>query len=725
VSESAPSIPSRHGFEPNGRGQRRVALVVGLVAILAVAGSAWAASLLLSVPTRSPQLELAPLEELDRRWGTYLSEREWGNPREAVGSNGWGLSWRGAIDTEYRYSDDGISGITDSDNEFRLGWAFWDGREEHVTERFLGATNPQGQAGETIIDDRIFRENTVTHSYSRLIYRYPPERPAFTIELESAKLDSNQLALSATATNISNATGSLDIVLKGWLAPGGTAEPLQRDGAPGADPTYDGLLLRGEETVVAIVGNQPHDWQVSQDKGSLDENLREIGALAGYEGGHIGVLAYHLEIPPAGVQTVRFALAEASFGAQQEAPAAARETLSQASALIDARGAEAGETLKGEVVAHEELYRQALMSLIWNESYYRWDGASDVNPQWAGKVDARDVLIMPDKWEFPWIASWDSAFHAVTAALVDADVAKDQIRFLLSDRWQQPDGHVPCAEWVMDDECPPIFAWAAWRIFEASRDRDFLAEVYPRLQLHYDYWWQNHLVEDDLFTGGFLGMDNLPRANRRAQADASAWMAFFARDMATIASQVGDAPASQRYWADRGRIQEQMNARLWDEESGFYYDLTASGRFLRHKSYSGLIPLIAGVVPAERLPRILEKLRDEDQFLSVGGIRSMSADGPLYQPGLASEGVNSNWRGPVWLPINYLLIQALQEADPELASDLRQRVVSMVERDWQKTGRFHEFFDGDTGEGLGADAQAGWTALVANLIMEAWPAEQP
>jgi hypothetical protein len=186
----------------------------------------------------------------------------------------------------------------------------------------------------------------------------------------------------------------------------------------------------------------------------------------------------------------------------------------RATEVLDARAREAAGIFTGRVTAHEPLYRQALMSLLWNESFYRWDGTTGLAPEWAGRIDARDVLIMPDKWEYPWIASWDSAFHAVTAALIDPQLGADQLRFLLSDRWQQPDGHVPCAEWVMDRECPPIFAWAAWRVFEAGAERAFVEELYPSLQRHYGYWWEELTIGPrGLFTGGFMGMDNLPRPN--------------------------------------------------------------------------------------------------------------------------------------------------------------------------------------------------------------------
>src|SRR5689334_5007130 len=241
------------------------------------------------------------------------------------------------------------------------------------------------------------------------------------------------------------------------------------------------------------------------------------------------------------------------------------------------------------------------MSMLWNETYYTWDGSSGVNPAFSGKVDAHDLLILPDKWEYPWPAGWDMAFNAVTASLVDQHLAESQLEFLLSDRWQQSDGHIPCNEWQMNDECPPVYAWAVWNVYEQSHDLDFLQSVYPALQKNYDYWWAHNLVGDALFTGGALGMDNLPRGDgSAAQADASGWMAFYARDMARIASELRDTADSERYWVDRGKVQTAINTTLWDPTTSFYYDLNPDGSFVSQKSYSGLVPLIAGVVPPEQ-----------------------------------------------------------------------------------------------------------------------------
>jgi hypothetical protein len=715
TDSSLPGTPVPLGASWSSR-QRTWASLTVLLGVFLLAASALGAVALEPQPAPSPAAALTPPTELDPRWGTYLSEREWGTPREALGADGWGLSWRGAIDTDYRYSDDGIAGLTDSKNEFRVSWAFWDGRQPHISERFYGATNPQGVSGEAIIDDRTFHENSPTGSYSRLTYRYPADEPAFEIVLEQAKIDSARQVMLATATNLTDREQRLDVVIKAWLAP-----------TAGVEPIDDGLVLPGSDTALLVLTDQPGDWQIASAKDALDINLRR-GELLGDQGGHIGALSHRLTIAAGQSGAVRAVLSEVPLaeigdqGRRMAAIDAATGLLRQARTIATNRRAEARQMFAGDVSAHKELYRQALMTLLWNRSYYSWDGTSGVSPEWSGRVDARDILITPDKWESPWVSSWQSAFHAVTATLIDPALAEEQLRFLLSPRWQQPDGHIPCGEWVMDQECPPIFAWAAWRVYEVNRDIDFLAEVFPALQANYDYWWQAHGASEALFTGGFLGMDNLPRSPGQPQADASAWMAFFARDMVRIASELREVSASERYWIDRGRISEAINEHLWDEETGFYYDRSAEGGFVLHKSYSGLVPLIAGVVPSSRMPAVLAKLRDESMFLSPGGIRSLSADSSLYLPAHADRGVNANWLGPVWVPMNYLLVRALAEVDPFFANDLRGRVVSMVEADWQATGRLSEFFDGDTNEGLGADSSSA-TALVANLISEGWPAE--
>jgi hypothetical protein len=696
---------------------------------------------------------LVPWSQLDRHWGPYLSEREWGNPREAVAGNGWGLGYSLAMRTPYAWGEDGIAGLEDDAGRFHVAWAFWDRVQRHITERLYGLDNSQGLHGETIAENRVFHEATPTSSYLRYEYHYPTVQPldqvppldrvdtgqgTFTIQLEAARVDDGGFALRATATNTSASPARLTLALKGWL------------GAPGSVTAVPGgIALAGSSSTVALVAvTPPAGIEITGDKAALDRDVRAGTLAAGT--GNIGALVETAALSPGATVTWLFGMTEAGSspgaagkggaagaaaegtaaapgasagtgGAAASADARARAIAAEASPIADARRVEASDVFAGQVTAHEPLYRQLLMDLLWNQSYYAWDGS---RASWSGTVAAHDVLIMPDKWEFPWPASWDDAFQAVAASLIDRTLAEDQLRFFLSPRWQQPDGHVPCAEWVMTDECPPILGWAAWTVSGTGADTAFLREVYPRLALEYRYW-QSQLQDPrrpGLYSAGFLGMDNLPRSGG-PEADASGWMALFARSMAQIARVTGDRPAAAAYERDLATIDAAVNRHLWNDRAGIYEDLSPSGGFVDAPSYAGLVPLIAGIVPADRRARLLAELGDPARFLAPGGIRSLSKASPLYQPGYANAaGVNSNWLGPVWVPLDYLLIEALRPIDPRLAETVRDRVVTMVEQDWERTGHVHEYYDADTGQGIGADAQTGWTALVANLIREAWPA---
>ena len=700
-----------------GRTAALVALPLTLVAVVA-------AGLLLG-PPGTPAL--TPWDALDTRWGTYLSEREWGTPREAIGDDPWGMDYLEAVRVPYTHGEDGIAGLVDRDGTFHIGWALWDERQVRVAERFFGWGNPSGEHGEDIVDDRVFGTNTPTGSVAEMTVRYPNTDPQFRIVLTEARVDDASGVLLASVdrdagtgrdgatTPRSPATDlelPLHVVLKGWF----------HDPSNAVEPIEDGILLSGPDSSVVIVTASPDDRLVSAEKRALDEELR-AGDMVEVSDGHIGALAHRLLVPTEGERRATFAWAEAAD--PDHAEARARDLLGAAERIVDARRTESDGIFSDEVAEHEAVYRQALMSLLWSQSLYRWDGRSSWIPDWEGRVAADDVLIMPDKWEFPWLATWDSAFHAVTASLIDPQLGADQLRFILSPDWQQPDGHLPCAEFVMDAECPPVFGWATWRVHQAGAGIRFLEEVWPGLVANHAYWQTELQVAPGLYTGGFLGMDNLPRAAGQAQADASAWMAFDAGWLTRIADEIGDSDAADGYRAEVEEIATAVNATLWDDERGFYFDRDTDGRTpILTKSYSGLVPLVAGIVPDDRLDRVLAALRDPGQFSSAHGIRSTSRDSVLYRPGYADQrGVNSSWRGPIWLPINYLLVHALEPHDSALAAELRERLVEMVESDWERTGRFHEYFDAETGEGLGADAQVGWTALVANLVIEGWPAD--
>jgi hypothetical protein len=666
-------------------------------------------------PTMPAATALLPWRELDQRWGAYLPEREWGNPREALNGDGWGVDWIKAISTQYRFGEDGIAGISDDQGERQFAWAFWDGKSGPITERLNGATNPAGEYGETVYEDRLFKEATPTHSYLRYIYRFPYQSPQFEIELVTAKVDSRSLLAQATIKRLGDGdTARLYLLPKAWFHTGGTVTQLN-------DRALD---LAGADSHVVLLAEQPaQHWQIAQNedvtKAQFNLSLIKHQALSDSGAGNMGMFEYDLDLAPGQTTTLKFALAEADTADQ--ALANARAALDRFDEALALRQSEAQAMYRDEVSQHQDLYQSALQNLLWNEMFYAYDGSFE--PTWQGTINFRHVLIMPDKWEFPWLAGWDTGFQAVAAIHADPNLAKQQLRLILGDGWQTPTGHVPCTEWSLITECPPVFAWAARQIFQADGDKDFVAEVFPRLERLYTYWTNAIQVrQQNLYAGGFMGMDNIPRgAEGSPQADASAWMAWFARDMAELAAELGKADRAEYYRAQVNAIAQAINDRLWDPDTKFYYDCADRDctSLLKVKSLTGLIPLIAGVVPPDRLEEVMVHLTSEKEFWSHYGVRSLSADESIYEPGYSQSGFkNSNWRGPIWIPINYLLVQTLNGIDPKVSDQLRANLIKTVEDQWRADGRFHEYYDAETGAGLGADHQTGWTALIANLIYE-------
>jgi hypothetical protein len=516
--------------------------------------------------------------------------------------------------------------------------------------------------------------------------------------------------------------------------------------------------------------------------------------------------------------------------------------------------------------AAREVARQAYAGLLWSRQFYHYsvmdwlEGdphlaappparlAAARNQEWRHLFN-RDILSVPDKWEYPWYASWDLAFHMIPMARLDPEFAKRQLLLLLREWYMHPNGQIPAYEWAFSDVNPPVHAWACWRVYKISaprgqRDREFLEKAFHKLMLNFT-WWVNRKdpAGNNLFGGGFLGLDNvgvfdrskpLPTGGRLAQADGTAWMAFFCLTMLAIALELAEgSPAyedvASKFFEHFVQIADAMNhlagRGLWDEQDGFYYDdlvVEGGSRPVRIRSMVGLIPLMAvevlhgdllarlpgfsrrmewflqhrrdlagqvswmracadgsghvllAIPSRERLERVLKYLLDPAEFLSPHGIRSLSRrhqEQPFvlkhgqeryevgYWPGDSQSGLfggNSNWRGPVWFPVNYLLIEALEKYQHFFGAALRceypvgsghQATLGEVTRDLSArlvslflpgpAGRrpchgadsryatdphcrdlllFHEFFHGDTGQGLGASHQTGWTALVAKLI---------
>ncbi len=670
-----------------------------------------------SVPLIAQQLEPwpeepPPMQALSKLWGPYVAERQWGNPREAVGGDGWGMVYEMAKNVRYQTGEDGIAGWTDLEETAGMSFALWDGQQRYVTERLYGLSNEQGVYGETILESRVFWENTPTHSYARYGYAYPFDAPNFDVEIVYAKRDSQTVLVQFAAT--AEEAGLLHVLPLVWLREGGSVARVAED-------AFD-LAYNGGHVVVATA-TLPSSWQITENatakKGAFNEAMRASGRLINGGTGNRAAWDMAWALEAGQTQTLRLAWANAATSDQALANAAA--AMAEFEHVVALRKDEAEALYLGQVSAHEEVYRYALMNLLWNKMYYQYDGS--FQSHWKGDVDVRDVVLVPDKWEFPWPAMWDTCFQAKVATLADVDLAKSDLLLFLSDRWQTSTGHVPNLEWDMDGETPPLFAWAAWQVFQASGDRGFLQRVFPRLEMHYEYANRGFDFDRDrLYTGGFMGMDNVPRPSGAdvEQADTSGWMAIFAQHLALIARELGFEDKTVLYETDYATIAERINEELWNAEDGFYYDRVRDGQF-QLKSYAGLIPFIAGVPDAPRVQRILAHLRNPFEFWSEYGIRSMSKDEDIYEPGYSTSGwKNSNWRGPVWMPINYLLVQTLQKHDPELAEQLRLNLIRTVTREWEADHHFYEYYDAETGEGLGADHQTGWTALVANLIHERW-----
>jgi mannosylglycerate hydrolase MGH1-like protein len=586
---------------------------------------------------------------------------------------------------------------------------------------------------------------------------------------------------------------------------------------------------------------------------------REPGAVNPAQSGTRACAWFKAMVPAGGSVTCRMRLC----------PEPHQDPLRDVDAVIEERRAEADAYYAAVQPAHatddEKLVqRQALAGMLWSKQIYLFDvnqWLDGDNPRWPPPstrtrnehwrhLNSMRVLSMPDKWEYPWFAAWDLAFHAVTLALVDAPFAKEQLWLLLFEQFLHPSGQIPAYEWAFSDLNPPVHAWAVWRVYNMDRlrsgkaDREFLEKCFHKLLINFA-WWINKVDSEgnNVFEGGFLGLDNitvidrsepLPQGMVLEQSDATGWMGMFCLNLMRIALELardnrayeGLATKFFQHYIYVGAAMKKMGGRryqLWDEADGFFYDVlrTADDGFhkFRVRSLVGLVPLYAverleqhwvepfrefqsnmdwflrnkshvvqdvcyklerngetvhvlAIVDEPQLKRLLARVLDEDEFLSPWGLRSLSryhAEHPFqylgrevrYEPAEAEariKGGNSNWRGPVWLPTSFLMIESLRklgtaygpaftvpakgDEGPEMslwqvAEDMANRLIRIFTRGpdgrrpvhgrsrkfqedphWRDLILFHEYFHGDTGEGLGASHQTGWTGLVASLIDE-------
>jgi len=845
------------------------------------------------------------------RWGPYLAERQWGSVREDYSESGdaWNYFTHDmARSRAYRWGEDGIAGISDRHGELNVALAFWNGKDPILKERMFGLTNSEGNHGEDVKECFWYLDATPTHSYLRMLYRYPQaefpyaeliernrqagrehseielsdlaifdENRFFDIQIEYAKDASNRIYCRVSVTNRGSEPATLHLLPTAWFRNTWTwsADPVRpgiRTGRNGFSVNHlrygqlflafqgkPAVMFTENETNVERLFGFPNALPYVKDSfhrvvigGEKDICHPEAGTKAAAH--------YILELAGGETQAVRFALLETD----EPLPA-------DLDSIVDQRRAESDEfyenltpNLPKDVAT---VQRQAFAGLIWSKQFYHFDvdlwlngdpaqpappPGRHRNADWR-HLHSAEILSMPDVWEYPWFAAWDLAFHTIPLALIDPAFAKRQLITLLREWYLHPNGQVPAYEWNFGDVNPPVHAWAAWRIYTIERrqtgheDVDFLKRVFHKLLLNFT-WWVNRkdAYGNNVFEGGFLGLDNigvfdrntqLPDGSFAEQSDGTAWMGMYCLNMLEISLELSRFDSSYqdvaiKFFEHFLYIAAAMNRRaadgaeMWCEEDGFYYDVlrhpTGCSEQMKIRSVVGLIPLFAvttfepeqiesfpefrrrmqwflqnraelsgaastmqvtgnserlllSMVSPERLKRIMERVLDPNEFLSDHGIRSVSRvhlDHPYslqvgdqryeldYEPGESTTGAfggNSNWRGPIWFPINYILIESLQKYDfyfggalqvpmptqggemcslSKVAAELEMRLLSlflpdkqgarpifhhspmMTDKDNNPLLLFHEYFHGDTGKGLGASHQTGWTAVIAKLIQQ-------
>ncbi len=848
-----------------------------------------------------------------RRWGPYLAERAWGNPREdySADGNAWNyFPHDHARSRAYRWTEDGIAGISDNHQRLCFAFAFWNGRDPILKERLFGLSGPEGNHGEDVKEYYYYLDSTPTHSYMKYLYKYPQaEFPYsrlveggrarsrsdheyelidtglfdddryFDIFIEYAKRDSDDILARVTVINRGRDPASLHLLPTLWFRNTwswglGTPRPelerfdsqtiAAREQSLGEFKLWfqdsPGLLFTENESDAKLLWNYDNGSRYTKDAFHryLIQGDRE--AVNPDERGTKACALYRLQLESGGAKVLHFRLYSGD-SAQPDFHQVFCDRIEEADDFYSFAPARLSDDARS-------VQRQAFAGLLWNKQFYhyvveqwlRGDPASPPPPpeRLCGRnrgwihIYNDDVLSMPDKWEYPWFAAWDLAFHMIPFAMVDPDFAKNQLSLLLREWYQSPNGQLPAYEWEFSDVNPPVHPWACWRVFKIDykltgrADHAFLESAFHKLLMNFT-WWVNRKDSrgNNIFEGGFLGLDNigvfdrskpLPTGGMIEQADGTAWMGMFCLFMLRIAIELTPHdPAyediASKFFEHFLYIASAMNRMgdggLWDEEDGFYYDWLRlpDGRKipLRIRSLVGLIPLFAvstldsgvidmmsgfkrrmtwfikhrsdlcgniasltrpgmeerqllSMVHPVRLRRLLQIMLDENEFLSPHGIRGISRyhkDHPFilqvdgtehrvdYEPAESTTGLfggNSNWRGPVWFPVNYLIIESLQRFHhyfgdefqvefptgsgvrmnlSEVASALSRRLSHTFLRD--EHGRrpvfggaekfqtdphfrdhilFYEYFHGDNGAGLGASHQTGWTALVAKLLQQ-------
>ncbi|AIL47381.1 MGH1-like glycoside hydrolase domain-containing protein [Elizabethkingia anophelis] len=847
-------------------------------------------------------------------WGPYVSNRQWGTVREDYSANGDAWNYTGHDSAEaltFRWGEEGIAGISDQDQTLCFALGFWNHRDKMIKERFFGLSNSQGNHGEDIKELFYYLESSPTHSYMKMLYKYPqnafpyedlittnrnrgkaePEyeiidtgifdnNEYFDITIEYAKADIHDILVKITVENKGPKDAPLSIFPTLWFR--NTWCWGYDNYKPELSVDFNGIKVDHQEILIKklfteipcesmFCNNESnterlYQWNDSEPfaKDGINQYIltNNAATINPEKKGTKAALKIETSLLPGEKKSWRFRL-----GTEQENPFA---DFDQIFGDRVTENEDYYNQLQKDVTDEDKrrVQRQAFAGLMWNKQFYHYNVSkwlkgdpNEIHPpesryyirneDWQ-TLNNKDIISMPDKWEYPWYATWDLAFHCVGLSLVDSYFAKDQLLLLTREWYMHPNGQLPAYEWNFSDVNPPVHAWATFRVFKIDEkkhgkpDLYFLESVFQKLLLNFT-WWVNRkdMNGNNIFGGGFLGLDNIgafdrntvfPNGEHLEQADGTSWMAMFSLNMLRISLELAlynpvYEDMATKFFEHFLYIAEAMNSLgddkqgLWNEEDGFFYDvlqLSDGTSFdLRLRSIVGLIPMFAveviehhyleklpnfakrmdwvlshkpelaalvshfdvegqgrkhllSILRGHRLKKILERMVDPEEFLSDYGIRALSkvyekepfqlhAGGNdytvKYLPAESDSdmfGGNSNWRGPIWFPINFLIIESLQRFHfyfgddykieypkgshemhhlNEIAEDVSKRLCKIFLRD--ENGRrafngdyeklqndpefrdyilFYEYFHGDTGRGVGASHQTGWTALVAKLL---------
>jgi hypothetical protein len=857
-----------------------------------------------------------------KKWGPYLSERQWGTVREDYSEDGNAWSYfthDQARSRAYHWGEDGLAGFSDDKQLLCFSMALWNGKDPILKERMFGLTNSEGNHGEDVKEYYFYLDSTPTHSYMKYLYKYPQaaypysdlvetnkrrnrgdmeyelldtgifnDDRYFDVFVEYAKQSPEDILIQVSVCNRGPEPATLQVLptllfRNTWTWWPGTPKPFlkQLSGQKGAHVVVawqaelgerylycegaTSLLFTENETNNERIFGTPNTTPFVKDGINNHVVQGNQGSINPEKTGTKSAAHYQLNVGAGETTTIRLRLSDL-------APAAVGDPFKGFGEILQTRQREADEFYKyitpGRVGADEALVmRQALAGMLWSKQFFFFDvdrwltehgqdpmkpgGRFMRNSEWFHMVN-QHIISMPDKWEYPWYAAWDLAFHAIALSTVDPDFAKEQLDLMLQEFFIHPTGQIPAYEWNFSDVNPPVHAWATIFLYRTEQslsgkgDLDFLKRSFAKLALNFS-WWVNRKDRfgKNLFEGGFLGLDNigvfdrsspLPTGGHLEQADGTAWVSLFCQNMLEIAVELASYDpfyedmamkfSDHFLWIARAMNQTGPDG-MWDEEDGFYYDVLrlpdGSAKRLKVRSMVGLLPLcaatiiepwqreqvpaavrtlrerlqrmpelldsihptgvghlgygergIAALVNKDRLGRILMRMLDENEFLSPYGIRALSRyhqDHPYivhvegqeyrvnYLPAESDTGMfggNSNWRGPVWMPVNALLIRALLSyylyyGDNfkiecptgsgklmnlfEVAREISSRLERIFLRDqsgrrpvygatekfqtdphWKDYVLFFEYFHGDNGAGLGASHQTGWTGVVAALI---------